>query len=296
MDEQQIQFLLSRGFEVEDALQEGPISWNFESEETEFTPSHYCVRNVADGDWIAVAYYPKARDDLDTVTEAHRRNSILRRIWVMQRVAALESPCESLAPLLEKLEDRRFTYILMPLYDITLDEWMDTKRQYKEKVSFNQALRICIQLATAVGKLHKMRVIHRNIMAFNVMLDQKENAVLVGYGQASIPHADFQGENELPRLRFNDVIVPPEQTSHTYATDIWALGKLFLRLFSGKLFPGPGPHNIEDAIFKYMGSSQPKLSEVIRLLSRMLEENPRLRYNIENVLVELSLILEPSYC
>ncbi len=120
-------------------------------------------------------------------------------------------------------------YGVQPFYDgKTLEE------RLKDRISFEEQLRIATSLTRAVAALHRLDIIHRDVKPDNVILPQSGGLKLIDLGVARLPRVDEFGESEIPGT---PSYLAPEMfggNAGDAATDQYALGVTLWRLFAGR--------------------------------------------------------------
>ncbi|KAI3897165.1 hypothetical protein MKW92_010385, partial [Papaver armeniacum] len=113
------------------------------------------------------------------------------------------------------------------------------------------------QLLTGLHYCHLNEVLHRDIKAANLLVDNKGNLKLADFGLARSLSNDHQGNltNEVITLWYR----PPEillgATKYGPAIDMWSVGCIFAELLQGKpILPGKDRTMQLEMIFKLCGS------------------------------------------
>jgi serine/threonine-protein kinase len=102
-----------------------------------------------------------------------------------QRVAALDHP--HIAPVLQFLEQGRELYVVMPLYAESLRERLDRDG----RLPLAEAVRIVSEIGSALATAHAHGLIHRDVKAGNILLDEYGYTALADFGIAR--QATFKG-------------------------------------------------------------------------------------------------------
>ena len=106
-------------------------------------------------------------------------------------------------------------------------ERMQNEGRFPEK----QAKFYAQQIAVALGELHKIKIVHRDLKAENVCIDANGYIKLIDFGLAS---------TKLERLRSfvgtREYMAPEllEQREYGFAVDWWALGVLAFEMVYGE--------------------------------------------------------------
>ncbi|GAA0810582.1 AAA family ATPase [Colwellia asteriadis] len=110
----------------------------------------------------------------------------------------------------------------------------------KNQLTFTQRLHIACQLASALGDIHRHKLIHRDITPANILVDidsfkiklcDFSKAIRLSYRQVPLNHNNVHGDF---------AYLSPEQTGRTnlkvdYRSDFYSLGITLYHLFSGKV-------------------------------------------------------------
>lgn len=117
-----------------------------------------------------------------------------------------------------------------------------------KKFSQNEALRLIIQLADALGHAHRHGIVHRDVKPGNILIDQEGRSRLVDFGIARISASTITQANAIMGTPF---YMSPEQIMGKPVdgrADIFAAGAILYELLaSEKPFPG---EQISTVIYK----------------------------------------------
>ncbi|OHT05848.1 CAMK family protein kinase [Tritrichomonas foetus] len=171
------------------------------------------------------------------------RERIQRESEIMKKISH-----QYIIELFEILEDEYHIYYVMELASNSLKSMILPGKPLSEERSRN----IFIELTIALGYLHtELNIMHRDIKAENIMLDQKSHVRLIDFGLSNF---------NLPGIKNTACGSPayaaPEVISHekySKSADVWSAGVLLYYMSTGYL--------------PFMDQSLPKL------LSRIMEEN-----------------------
>ena len=121
-------------------------------------------------------------------------------------------------------------------------------------------VRLARDVAEALGYLHDLGVVHRDVKASNVLLDEAGRAHLADFGIASLAHADDE-QGLVVRGGGSRASMSPQQRAGEPplpADDLYALGVLLFELLSGQ------PPQLDAS-----AGSPPSLPEPLRLPARL---------------------------
>jgi len=134
-------------------------------------------------------------------------------------------------------------------------------------------LRIAIQLAESLAKLHEEGIVHGDIKPQNILLRQ-DTPLLADFGAARI--ARIAGEL-LPIMAYTPEYAPPEALKGQLSdrSDVYSLGTVLIELLAGTL-PAPQSTNIPSAAIEKIRRLKAG-GKLLELLSRMRRQDSRQR-------------------
>ncbi|MEE8106349.1 MAG: serine/threonine-protein kinase [Planctomycetota bacterium] len=151
---------------------------------------------------------------------------------------------------------------------LTLHRYSRQRSMRMEEVVF-----IVSQILSGLSYVHERGVIHRDLKPWNVLLDPEGNCRIVDFGLAKIPDSNLTDVDEL--FGTKDYIAPElyyrGAREATPAADLFAVGRIFADLVDRVDFSSAsaGVFASKSAALKYLG----------KLLERLRDENPELRYS-----------------
>ncbi|MCI0713706.1 MAG: serine/threonine protein kinase, partial [Chloroflexi bacterium] len=143
------------------------------------------------------------------------------------------------------------------------------------------------QVTSALDYAHRKGIVHRDIKASNVMLDEQGNAYLTDFGIAKLLDSTT-GFTATGMMLGTPAYMAPEQwkgSDSSAQTDIYALGVLLYAMLTGQMpFEAPTPYALMD---KHLNASpkpptdyQPTLPNGInRVIEKALAKDPQQRYS-----------------
>jgi len=167
-------------------------------------------------------------------------------------LASLEHP--NIARLIDGgMLDDGTPYIVMEYVDgVTIDTWCRDN-----KLGIAAIIELILQICDAVRFAHRKLVIHRDIKPGNILIDREGVPKLLDFGIAKLLDSETEADRELTRADrriLTPLYASPEQIEGlpvTTAVDVYGLGLLLYRLFTGRLpyvATGNRPQDIEQAI------------------------------------------------
>jgi serine/threonine protein kinase len=102
-----------------------------------------------------------------------------------------------------------------------------------------QQLNICLNIALGLQDLHDAKILHRDIKASNVLIDEHLSPKIIDFGLSKSLEAVHLGGSTAPAAKGSFLWMAPElhQQEQTYSTasDVYAFGMLIYEIISGKL-------------------------------------------------------------
>ena len=147
-------------------------------------------------------------------------------------------------------------------------------------VPLAEAIRIVEQIARGLGKAHASGIVHRDVKPANVMVTNDGVVKVLDFGLAKLALASSitQSHTTVGTASY----MAPEQIRAENVgpqADIWALGVVLFELLTGRHpFRGESPGAM---LYSILNDSPPSVSEhpeVDPIVRRMLEKDPRQRY------------------
>src|SRR5262249_7491085 len=181
---------------------------------------------------------------------ASYRAAFVREAWVGARVT---SPW--LGRIIELPPGRQTClYTVMPLYQ---GELLETRLARRPALGLEEGRNIAIKLARAVGALHRVGVVHRDIKPDNVILESEGSLKLIDFGVVRVPGLEDSPPADIPGTA---AYMAPEMLAGepgNEATDVYALGVTMFRTFSGEF-----PYGNLDAVSRPRRSRPTPLAEL----------------------------------
>lgn len=217
-----------------------------------------------------------------------KQHEFLNRFQVeAEIVAGLEHP--HIVPLYDFWSDQNGAYLVMRLYRGSLQDSLRTKGPWSPV----DALRMVEQIGSALHYAHRKSIIHQDIKAANILLDEDNNCYLTDFGIAvnfRSPRKDLAiyDEDGQEIVHGSPEYMAPEQilrSGSTPRTDIYSLGVLlFETLTAHKPFYSS---NDSELIQRQLNEPLPSVqqyrpdlpSNFDVVIRRATEKTPALRYN-----------------
>jgi serine/threonine protein kinase len=144
-------------------------------------------------------------------------------------------------------------FYVMPIYDGTLEDYLSSDHSDEDK------LRVFVKILDGVEAAHVLRITHRDIKAKNILASRDGTQVVVAdFGIARFVAEQMQKEaalskhgDRLANLEYAapEQLIPGEKANE--ATDIFSLGLLLYRIFTGTVPRGANPKQISTAAPQY---------------------------------------------
>lgn len=144
-------------------------------------------------------------------------------------------------------------FYVMPVYDGTLEDYLEQDHSDEDK------LRVFAKILDGVEAAHKMGIMHRDIKPKNILVNRSGTEVVVAdFGIARFVAEQIQHQAALSRpgdrlANFEyaapEQLIPGEEVNE--ATDIFALGLLLYRIFTGIVPRGANPKQISTMAPQY---------------------------------------------
>lgn len=173
----------------------------------------------------------------------------------------------------------------------TLEEILSEKG-----LPFETALTVAEKTAEALSYAHSQGVIHRDVKAANVMLDDSGRVVIMDFGLAKIENATLLTIDGTimgtPGYMAPEQAQPDEDHPASFSVDIYSLGVLMYEMFTGEL-PFKGQNHL--AVLKKVLEEDPlppskinsKISRDLEIIIlKAMEKNPPSRYATAQALAD----------
>lgn len=105
------------------------------------------------------------------------------------------------------------------------------------------ATRYIKQIASALDYIHQLKMTHLDVKPGNIMLNEKDETVLIDFGLAKQYDAELGGQTSTTPVGISEGYAPMEQyklggvSSFSPETDVYALGATFFKLLTGNTPP-----------------------------------------------------------
>ncbi|CAD8147146.1 unnamed protein product [Paramecium pentaurelia] len=202
-----------------------------------------------------------------------------------QNLKLLDHP--NILKLYHSFEDDQRFYIISELCEGgTLSQYIEDHYPLKEA----EVLKIMKQLISSINFAHKKNIVHRDIKPENILIDDEvtTSIKLIDWGFSGMIQQYEKLSLKCGTIHF----VAPEVMEESYdqKCDIWSCGVvLYILLCNDPPFQGTDSNeilfNIKNQGIEFRYQSWKQYSTLVKdLLKRMLEKNPELRPNAQQVL------------
>ena len=149
----------------------------------------------------------------------------------VEAVRRLDHP--HILPLITYGETDETSYIVLPLMtNGTLREKLEWG-----KFSYEECLRLMMQLGSAIDHAHDHQIIHRDLKPANIMFDENDNIQLTDFGIAKLIEdtpSDITGSAVIGTWHYMSPEQSMGQKDITTQTDIYSLGIILHEMLSGR--------------------------------------------------------------
>src|SRR6202140_4809126 len=172
------------------------------------------------------------------LTAEHPSPQSLRRLEHEYSLAAELDPAWAAKPLALTRHEGRIVLVLKDPGGEPLDRILE--RDQRQPLDLTRVLRIAIGLATALGRVHRQGLIHKDIKPANVLVDDADHVWLTGFGIASRLPRESQAPAPPEIIAGTLAYMAPEQTGRMNRSigtrsDLYSLGVTLYQMLTGAL-------------------------------------------------------------
>ncbi|ORY49536.1 Pkinase-domain-containing protein [Rhizoclosmatium globosum] len=193
--------------------------------------------------------------------------------------------------LIEVIETEAYIAIVMELAKGgELFEHILAKRSLGEQ----ETRKLFAQIISAVGYIHSLGIVHRDLKLENILLDENQDVVLIDFGFAN----KTRGPNVMMRTSCGSpcYAAPELVTSDGYIgekADLWSCGVILFSMIAGYLPWDDDPNNPEgdniNMLYNYIMNTPLDYPDHVPyecrlLINRILEPNPDKRADIDEII------------
>lgn len=190
-------------------------------------------------------------------------------------------------------------YIVMELVSTeSLKTRLQTLHERREQMSVAEAIRIIMQIGSALQYAHSQGVFHRDVKPANVLLAPTGQAILSDFGLVKL--VDSSQKITSSEVMGTPAYIAPEQIHKSstvdHRVDIYALGVMLYEMLAGQVpFDADTPAAI---IYKQLSASIPNLRQfrsdvsdyLVNIVEKALMKDPEQRYQtVQAMLDDLQL-------
>ncbi|KXS14653.1 kinase-like protein [Gonapodya prolifera JEL478] len=165
-------------------------------------------------------------------------------------------------------------------------------RTYLEKTPGGDKLKLLYGIARGMEYLHSLNIIHADLKAINVMVDENGNARLVDFGSVKMGNSETTKGDRVGTTAY----MPPERffgEPTTKAGDVFAYGMTAFSMLSGKK-PFEGYNTDTEIAQAIVDKKRPDVScladvpeEVISLVQKCWDDSPKSRPSFNDIVTAL---------
>lgn len=168
--------------------------------------------------------------------------------------------------------------------------------RFQEAFGSEQASTAILQVTETVAAIHNLGYSHRDIKPSNI-LKVGERWFLSDFGLAEF--AEKAAITETGEKLGPAYYIAPEMLNRAHESDgrkadVYSLGKLIWAIFSGQMFPLPGPHDVNESLHKletYVRAD--RIHELDRTISLCTKLDPDTRITASSLFDQMQAWLDP---
>lgn len=146
---------------------------------------------------------------------------------------------------------------VMEFMDVSLDKYISTNNA---KLSFQERVRLGLQIIRAFSYIHSKRILHRDISPKNILLKKYDDVVVVkiaDFGLVKVVDSDLTSVNTNFKGYFNDPSLVVEGfDKYGILHETYALTRILYYVLTGKTSPDKAPANMKAFIEKGLNSDK----------------------------------------
>jgi hypothetical protein len=229
------------------------------------------------------------------LTEEHTYMAALEAHY--HRVATLVCP-NHVVPLLSVYENnindhQRELWLIMSKYPISLRQYLIRDIQ---KISFARVVSFALTIAAALADLHRLEIVHRDLKASNIMLNENEQCYIIDFGTAKfgLSNETLLGTAPLPPEMMEAYLKRVTGSNHYdgAAADVYCFGLLLYEMLPKPIYNRLDTAALSrlDELLRLNPNSDPGTQEYIDLLRECLNSDPASRPNAAKLISSLQTI------
>lgn len=226
---------------------------------------------------------------IDPLAEEYVRNEM--KIGVLIR----DLRCPFLAKLCAAFQTEEKLYYMMEYYSGG-DLFSAIEQRYPSGLPTSCAITYVSEMLSAIGALHSVYVLHRDVRLENILLDAQGHVRLCDYGLALLLTSDtnepfVKRRTTVVYVGANEIFQAPEtyrEAGYGAGLDFWQLGIMTYVMCTGEFPPIRGTNQRSSAIYQKLEAKCSSSPALISFTQQLLEEQEEARLGYTDGAPEIS--------